>query len=142
MSVTDDQDLMRAKIEQLRLTAHELERHLARMGYVSGARKSRGTIVRPDAALGEAPKPRPAVPPPPRVAWHLMATFLKPEHRQAMLGDVLEQYNDNVGRLGTKAARRIFWTDTIASILPIAWRAIKRIGIFALIAEKAGRLFG
>jgi hypothetical protein len=72
---------------------------------------------------------------PPAVATFLLA-FIAPKNTvQAFLGDLEEIFHKNAASLGERQARRQYWMQVFASIGPLAWQWLKRVGFFTVLID-------
>jgi hypothetical protein len=86
------------------------------------------------AKLKDQPQIKPAVMPipvlkiaPPANARFLLSLVLSPSDRQAIVGDLIEEYHSYiVPEFGERRARIWFWTQAVESILPIISRRLVR----------------
>ena len=69
---------------------------------------------------------------PPPFAERCMMLFASRSTREAVIGDMEQQFQANCQRFGIKRARRLYWAETIHSLGPLIWTAIKRVGIAGL----------
>ena len=58
---------------------------------------------------------------PPRVAQWVVAQLVRPEDRAHVISDLDEAFRQRLSTLGATGARRWYWQQTIASLLPLAW---------------------
>ncbi|HEX7778940.1 MAG TPA: permease prefix domain 2-containing transporter, partial [Vicinamibacterales bacterium] len=64
---------------------------------------------------------------PPRLAaWLVTLSTVEPD-RQAVLGDLFEEFAALEQQAGTKRARRWFWRQTLSSLVPGFSRRLKRV---------------
>jgi hypothetical protein len=72
---------------------------------------------------------------PPAVAAFLLA-FIAPKNTvQAFLGDLEEVFHKNAASLGEPQARRQYWMQVFASLGPLTWQWLKRIGFLTLLVD-------
>lgn len=77
---------------------------------------------------------------PPAVAEFIAALCTKRRYRAAAIGDKAETFTQDCKDYGRKRAVRMYWADTIASVGPIAWHVLKRLGFVAFIVAAAKRM--
>ncbi len=66
----------------------------------------------------------------------LLISFLAPKNSvQALLGDLQEMFQKNADRLGEREARRKYRMQVAASLLPLLWHWLKRIGFFTVLVD-------
>lgn len=65
---------------------------------------------------------------PPRVATALLGCFLPEPERQAILGDLVEEYGIRVRSISRSSAASWYWSQVWRSVLPVLRVAIKRDG--------------
>lgn len=79
---------------------------------------------------------------PPAVAAFLLA-FIAPKNTvQPFLGDLEEMFHENVARLGEGQAKRKYWMQVAASVGPLLWQWLKRIGFFTVLVDYFRSKFG
>src|SRR5208337_2404793 len=76
--------------------------------------------------------------PPPTNAEFLFYLFLDAKNCDALVGDLEERYKVIRKKFGARRANFWYWTQTIRSVGPIAWAAIKKFlkavsGVAALV---------
>ena len=79
---------------------------------------------------------------PPAFAEVLLSLVTKKELREAVLGDCGERAARNAAKFGRKRAIRLYWAEVIRSVAPLAWAAIKRLGIATLLVDAIRRFLG
>jgi hypothetical protein len=73
---------------------------------------------------------------PPKLAELLLYIFARAKDIDALAGDLEEYFErDRAEGMSLGRARRRYWGRTIRSIGPQMWQAVKRIGLFGLIAN-------
>lgn len=73
---------------------------------------------------------------PPEAAESLIAFFTPPKVREAVLGDLAEAFEDNVVRLGPKAAARSYWWHVIGGgVSFLGPRLIALLGLDAILRK-------
>lgn len=60
----------------------------------------------------------------------------------ANIGDMEEQFHIDAARYGVRRARRMYWAQTLRSIEPLAWQAVKRLGVAAAALAGAKKWLG
>ena len=66
----------------------------------------------------------------------LVISFLAPKNSvQALLGDLHEMFRKNADRLGEREARRKYRMQVTASLVPLLWHWLKRIGFFTVLVD-------
>jgi hypothetical protein len=78
---------------------------------------------------------------PPRAAEFFVA-LLAGRHRDAILGDMNEQFLRSRTRFGISRARLIYWVDTARNVGPMLLEKAKKWGVIALLADAARRYLG
>jgi hypothetical protein len=79
---------------------------------------------------------------PPATAAFLLA-FIAPKNTvQAFLGDLEEVFHKNAARLGERQARRQYWMQVFASLGPLAWQWLKRVGFVTVLVDYFRAKFG
>lgn len=72
---------------------------------------------------------------PPAFAERVIS-FLAPKNSvQALLGDLHEMFRKNADRLGEQEARRKYRMQVAASLVPLLWHWLKRIGFFTVLVD-------
>jgi hypothetical protein len=104
----------------VKLYSHELDKHFKKMG------EEHDSSVEPME--------------PPWFAELIFRFLAKPKSRDALLGDLEEQFSRNVKRFGYQRACRFYWTDALSSVLPLIVQQLKRIGVWGLLAACLKRL--
>lgn len=66
---------------------------------------------------------------PPKSGLYVLELVCSTENRDAIVGDLLEAYEDIQKQYGYKRARIWFWWQLARSIYHLAWPAIKRLGL-------------
>ena len=81
---------------------------------------------------------------PPRLAAWLMRVSTVEADRQAVVGDLIEEFNALTENLGASGARRWFWRQALTSLLPNVVRRLRepRLPGFRLPILQAPRLPG
>ncbi|MFK4507011.1 permease prefix domain 2-containing transporter [Bradyrhizobium daqingense] len=79
---------------------------------------------------------------PPRLARFAVALLAPESSAQAQLGDYEEMFAKNVARIGVRKARQIYWLQVSASLRPLAWAWIKRMGFVTLVVDYVRSKFG
>jgi hypothetical protein len=76
---------------------------------------------------------------PPTLAKLLIAVVVTTKHRDALLGDLHEKFVAAIERGWSKSrARRMYWSETLRTIVPLAVERFKSIAAVALVR----RFFG
>jgi hypothetical protein len=77
---------------------------------------------------------------PPRIAETLVSVCLPKRRRDAILGDLDEDFQNRLASGMTLArARRLYWGDALHSIGPLLLAMAKRIGLIGVLADYARR---
>jgi hypothetical protein len=77
---------------------------------------------------------------PPRSAEFLLFVFLDPSDRDAVIGDLTEEYESElVPRFGLARARAWYWVQVFRSLMPLARTRLKRFCKLAVVAELVHR---
>lgn len=110
------------------------------------SRESIGWMIRNEyfSSASECPPsdaPLPHVQPP-RLAERIGALFLKPEFREAVLGDRAEEYGRNVARFGEPRAKLLYLWDALASLRALLRTRLKRGTALSLVASLLRRVVG
>ena len=72
---------------------------------------------------------------PPAMAAFLLA-FIAPKNTvQPFLGDLEEVFHKNAARFGERQARRQYWMQVFASLGPLAWQWVKRMGFITVLVD-------
>ncbi|HEV2559326.1 MAG TPA: permease prefix domain 2-containing transporter [Microvirga sp.] len=79
---------------------------------------------------------------PPALAEVLTRLLARPKYRDAIIGDREEKFRVHVAKWGRKRAVRMYWTDTLSSIGPQLYSALKRLGWFGAIVAGLKGFFG
>jgi AAA domain len=79
---------------------------------------------------------------PPPVAECLMALLAPKRKAESILGDLEERFQRDYQKLGKTRANSLYWARTIASIAPLVWSLLKRIGVVALLIDVGRRWLG
>jgi hypothetical protein len=69
----------------------------------------------------------------------LVAMFLSPELREAVIGDLQERYGELIEESGYTRATLWFWRQIVTSLAPFAWVTLKRISGLEAIYRRMGR---
>ena len=77
---------------------------------------------------------------PPKAAELLAYFFLSRADRQIILGDLIEEYPDNVVKFGSRWAKAIFYAHVFASLWPRFRKLIVKWGLFGWVAEVIRRI--
>lgn len=73
------------------------------------------------------------LPNPPRKAEYILYLFLRKDEREAVIGDLLENYSSNLKRFGARPAKLLLYTEVLRSLWPLFRRlATKVTGLLAL----------
>jgi hypothetical protein len=105
-----DEAMAKEELKQLRATLKEAEERLDELTTTTGAS-------------------------PPMIA-EFFISFLAPTNTaQVQLGDLQEMFHKNVERLGEKQARRKYWMQVAASLAPLLWQWLKRVGFFTIVVD-------
>lgn len=84
----------------------------------------------------QAPKPEP-----PRFAEFLAVVFTKKRYREALLGDLDDQFQKDLANGMTLRRARVRYRGAVLnSIGPQLWAAAKRIGLIGILADYARRM--
>ncbi|MGB8276679.1 MAG: hypothetical protein WCF20_01900 [Methylovirgula sp.] len=79
-------------------------------------------------------------PEPPRLAEFLVGWCTSRRHRNALLQDLEEDFqNDLREGKSVRRAKLRYWAAAVNSITPQLWAAAKRIGVFVVLARSSGR---
>ncbi len=87
--------------------------------------------------MEEAPAPSP-----PAAAEWLLTLLVRARRAEALLGDLEERYRRDIEARGNRPAWWLYWARALNSLGPLLWSAIKRVGIFAAVADVARRCLG
>ena len=79
---------------------------------------------------------------PPAAAEFLLCVFASKQVRDGLSGDFEEKFRRNCKTLGRRRAKLHYWAEAIRTIWPLAWRALKKAGGFALLLAAAKRILG
>jgi hypothetical protein len=80
-----------------------------------------------------AESPSPANPP--GLAEWLIILIVPRRRADAVLGDLEERFQRDVGIRGLRRAQLRYWAEALRSTGPILWMKAKRLGFLALVAE-------
>jgi len=83
--------------------------------------------------MGEEPDSSAEQKEPPKLAELIFRVLEKPRSRDALIGDLEEQFLRNVKQFGYRRARRFYWADALSSVWPLVVRKLKRIGVWGLL---------
>ena len=97
--------------------------------------QAHGTSARDEAASLGAEVREITAPP---LGERLIALLAIPERREAILGDLAEQFADRVRRCGADRARRWYWCQVALSGGAFAWRWFWRIVALGGLAQRIG----
>ena len=75
---------------------------------------------------------------PPRVATWLLGCFLPESDREAVLGDLVEEYGIRVRSASISNAASWYWTQVWRSIAPVLWVGIRRGGWLGTVGVALG----
>lgn len=90
----------------------------------------------------EVSRPSPKQSSPPATATLLLA-FIAPKNTvQAFLGDLEEVFHKNAACFGERQARRQYWMQVFASLGPLLWQWVKRMGFFTVLVDYFRSKFG
>jgi len=131
-----------AKISKVALETLFIQREIesAREEYV----KLRATIKAAEEKLEKASEQIAAEhsSSPPRLAKFVVALLAPESSAQAQLGDYEEMFAKNVARIGVGKAKQIYWLQVLASLRPLTWAWIKRMGFVTLLVDYLRSKFG
>ena len=76
----------------------------------------------------------------PRTAEYLVYFLLPKKEREAIAGDLEEEYHLIAQKFGSRKANAWYWKQVIFSTGPIVWLRLRQIGVVAGLAELFRRL--
>jgi hypothetical protein len=79
---------------------------------------------------------------PPINAEFLLHVLLKKDEREAIIGDLTEDYAKKVGRLGVRLANRWFYAEVIRTLWPLLKRCFLKISAIGGLTAFVRRLIG
>lgn len=79
---------------------------------------------------------------PPAVAELLLSLLLPRKRCAALLGDLQEQFAENLRTRGAGRATTLYWAETIRSLGPLLLQALKKIGFFGIVAAALRKVVG
>jgi hypothetical protein len=71
---------------------------------------------------------------PPALAEFLLGALSPKRNAEALLGDLEERFTRDCKSVGTERAQSRYWAAAVRTLLPLAWRALKKAGLSALVA--------
>jgi hypothetical protein len=78
---------------------------------------------------------------PPALAEFLAGLFASKKHRQAVLGDLEEKFNDDLARgISIARARRRYWASALHSVGPLLLASTKKIALIGAVVAAARKL--
>ena len=93
---------------------------------------------KPQKRKGDRISERPG---PPQRAEFVLYLVLNADDRDAIIGDLLEDYSERVlPRFGQRKADFWYTTQVLKSLIPLLWKRLRQIGKWAVIADLVQRV--
>jgi len=84
----------------------------------------------------------PPLRPPAFGEWIITLLVRRKGRAEAILGDLEERLAHDLLKRGERRAHWLYYARVLKSIVPLLWSAIKKLGIFAAVADVARRYLG
>ena len=96
----------------------------------------KAAIQEDDDTVTSTAELKPSLVPPPALGEILLGVFVPKRSRDTIIGDFNERFHLNRERYGDKRAKRFYWIDVLREIKPMVARLLRKVGLFALLADK------